>query len=91
VGGHIRSLARWAHAFGLAPGTVSRGFRQTYGVSPKRYRAEARAHRAWTALKGNERLSQLALSQGFADQSHMTRAVTALTGFPPSHWRGGEK
>lgn len=80
-------LAAWASAMGLAPATVSRGFRIAYGTTPRRYRAELRARRAWAALATGEPLSSIAFTCGFADQAHMTRAVRDLTGAPPSAWR----
>lgn len=81
-------LGEWARAEGLAAATVSRGFRQVFGVSPSRYRAEARARAAWRgALSTRRPLADLALDLGFADQAHMTRAVVALTGAPPGWWR----
>lgn len=77
-------LDDWAHANGLAPATVSRGFRRAYGVSPARYRVECRARRAMKLIvSSNARLAHVALYTGFADQPHMTREISALTGKPP--------
>lgn len=85
-------LGRWAAAHGLAPETLSRGFRKAYGTTPARFGAELRARRAWEKLSGSDRLLvEVALDEGFADQAHMTRAVSALTGAPPSSWRGRVK
>lgn len=81
------SLAAWARKKGIAPGSVSRGFRQAYGVSPARYRSEARARRALRRLSDPTSLADLALEAGFADQAHMTRAIVALTGRTPGSWR----
>lgn len=81
------SIGAWSREAGLAPATVSRGFRQVYGTTPERYRAEARARRAAAALAGPSGLADLAAELGFADQAHMSRAVKALTGQPPSRWR----
>lgn len=81
-------MGRWASAHGLRPETVSRGFRQAYGVSPKAYRATVRARAAHAALRDRGRgLPAVAADLGFADQAHMTRAVSALTGAPPTAWR----
>ncbi|MET0337805.1 MAG: AraC family transcriptional regulator [Caulobacter sp.] len=79
-------IATWAGRQGLAPETVSRGFRQVFGVSPKRFRLEARARRAWRGLAHASTLASLAADTGFADQAHMTRAVTQLTGRTPGAW-----
>ncbi|WP_457309683.1 helix-turn-helix domain-containing protein [Sphingomonas sp. UYAg733] len=82
------SLSDWAACAGLRPETISRGFRQAYGSSPKAFRATARARAALSAIRARpEKLSSLAAELGFADQAHMSRAVVALTGHPPSEWR----
>ncbi len=84
-----RSLASWAEEHGLSPATVSRGFRAVYGVSPARYRLEARGRTAWRLLREDARstLAELAAATGFSDQPHMTRTVQALTGRSPAAWR----
>jgi len=77
-------LAPWARHMKLDPASVSRGFARAYGVSPKRFRLEARTRRAIAALvdwRGS--LADLAADQGFADQAHLTRSVGAMTGVPP--------
>lgn len=80
-------LGAWARQAGIAPASVSRGFRQAFGVSPVRYRSEARARQAWRRLPDATSLAELAVETGFADQAHMTRAIVALTGAPPGRWR----
>ncbi|HEV2567920.1 AraC family transcriptional regulator [Sphingomonas sp.] len=81
------TIAEWASAHGLAPQSVSRGFRQVFGVSPKRFRAETRALRAVETLRTSRMgLADLAFSLGFADQSHLTRAVKTLTGSSPGRF-----
>jgi AraC-like DNA-binding protein len=37
------SLSRWSQRMGLTPWAVSRGFMQVFGLSPKSFRARARA------------------------------------------------
>lgn len=82
-------LAEWADAMGLAPETVSRGFKRAYGVSPKAYRAQVRALAAWRKIPACRLpLAQLAVELGFADQAHMTREVHALCGRTPLALRG---
>lgn len=78
------ALTRWADSMGLDPASVSRGFARAYGVSPKRFRLEARTRRALAALPSwRGSLADLAADQGFADQAHLARSVVALTGLPP--------
>ncbi len=85
-------LSRWARSHGLAPETVSRGFARAYGITPLLYRAEVRSRRAVAAIQAGRRpLVEVALSQGFSDQSHMTRAVRMLTGRTPGQWRRARK
>ncbi|MCS6624613.1 helix-turn-helix domain-containing protein [Roseibacterium beibuensis] len=82
------ALAAWARAAALAPATVSRGFRQVFGASPRRYRAEQRALKAARLLLArHDPPAALAAELGFVDQAHMTRAVTALTGLTPGRLR----
>jgi len=82
------SLHEWADQERLAPETLSRGFREAFGVSPKLFRLEVRTRCAWRALARSERsLTAIAHEHGFADLAHMSRSVCEFTGFPPSRWR----
>ncbi len=82
------ALREWAERHRMDPATVSRGFRRAFDVSPATFRMQLRARRAWRSLvHSGASLSAIAAEEGFADQPHMTRAVGALTGWPPSHWR----
>jgi AraC-like DNA-binding protein len=81
-------LACWADGIGLVPASVSRGFARAYGVSPKRFRLEARTCRAARRLPSwRGSLAELAAELGFADQAHMSRAIVAMTGHTPSALR----
>jgi len=81
-------LDAWAATHGLAQATLSRGFARVFGVSPGIFRAEVRTRRAVTALATTDLpLARIASATGFADQAHMTRAVSALTGQPPGRLR----
>ena len=82
------SIARWAAERGIARETLSRQFRALYEVSAARYRIEARARRAWSAIvTSNIPLATLAQACGYADQAHLTRDVAVLTGRTPGAWR----
>ncbi|HEY1614384.1 MAG TPA: AraC family transcriptional regulator [Rhizomicrobium sp.] len=81
-------IAPWAAALGLSREHVSRRFTADFGVTPSQYRSELNARRAWVAITETAgALSTIAADLGFADQAHMTRAVTAYTGMPPGRWR----
>lgn len=82
------SIEDWADERRLTPQSISRGFRQAYGVSPKRYRLEQRTRRALRKLQTwRGTLASLAADVGFADQAHLTRAVQAMTGSAPHRLR----
>jgi AraC-like DNA-binding protein len=85
-------LGDWAREHGLADATVSRGFRQVYGISPSAFRAQVRGRLAWRRIvRAGQTLTDLAYELGFADQAHMTRTVCAITGQPPRAWRASVK
>jgi AraC-like DNA-binding protein len=79
-------IAAWADSQGIAPQSISRGFRRAYGTTPKRYRLELRAVQALRRLPGwRGSMAMLAAETGFADQAHMTRAIVAMSGVAPTH------
>lgn len=83
-------VSRWAREQQLATWTVSRGFKNVFGISPETYRARTRARQAWKVIQTTEEpLAQIAFRLGFADQSHMTRSVKQMTGACPRAWRLG--
>lgn len=85
--GDATPLGAWADVFGLSPEHLSRGFGKVFGVSPQRYRLEARTRAALAALAGPAPLAEVAAAHGFADQAHMTRSIRAVTGRPPGAWK----
>jgi len=92
VGGSALPLARMAATWGLCPAELSRGFRCTFGVSPKRFRLEARARCAWRSVIGSPRsLTRIAQDHGFADLAHMSRSVREFTGIAPNRWRQAQR
>ena len=81
-------LGSWAGGHGLAAETISRGFGRVFAISPAAFRLEVRARHAFVRIvAGAEPLATIAADTGFADSAHMSRAVRALSGFPPGHWR----
>jgi AraC-like DNA-binding protein len=84
----VASLELWSAHHGLTPHSLSRGFRNAFGVTPKRFGLESKAHAALRYIRvGTTPLSAIAADAGFSDQAHMTRTIAELTGNPPSHWR----
>lgn len=83
------NIAAWADSQGIAPQSISRGFRRAYGTTPKRYRLELRAVQALRRLPGWQgSMAMLAAETGFADQAHMTRTIVAMTGVAPTRLTG---
>ena len=81
-------IGRWAAQHRLAPQSVSRGFRAAYGISPQRFRLEARARRALLRLATwSGTLAGLAAEYGFADHAHLSRTLVSMTGIPPAAMR----
>jgi AraC-like DNA-binding protein len=82
------SLSHWGEAHGLHRGSLSRGFRRVFEVSPKAFRLQARSHAALRLLHGSAmRAADIAWACGFADQAHMRRALRASTGLTASQLR----
>jgi AraC-like DNA-binding protein len=63
---------------GLSRYELARQFRALYGTSPYRYSVMRRLDLARSRLRGGTRLADLALTAGFADQAHFTRAALMI-------------
>lgn len=70
------NIAALATGLGVHRVHLARRFRRHYGMAPSTFRRRAMASRALAAaLDGDVRLADAAAEAGFADQSHMARAV----------------
>jgi AraC family transcriptional regulator len=66
----------------------SRSFKQAFGEPPHAYVIKRRLERACHLMvTTSESLSQIALSVGFSDQSHLCRLFQRAFGQSPSTWR----
>jgi AraC-like DNA-binding protein len=82
------NLSNWSETKGISAWTLSRSFAKIFGISPRAFRARARARQAWRAIRTTDiPQSAIAANFGFADQAHMTRSVRNLTGKCPNIWR----
>ncbi|WP_161881328.1 helix-turn-helix domain-containing protein [Deinococcus alpinitundrae] len=79
------SLSGLAAAVGLTPSVLSRSFRAEVGLAPHAYRSGLRVARARTLLLDGERLADIALHTGFADQAHFSRVFKRVVGVSPGH------
>lgn len=82
------SLREWSGRERLHPGSLSRGFRQQFGITPAEFRSIARTRKAIRHLRQLP-LSEAAVEAGFADQPHMSRTVKRVTGLSPMRLREG--
>ena len=80
------SLADWSAEHQLHRGSLARGFRQQFGITPAGFRLVARARQALRKIL-HLSLCEAAADSGFADQAHMTRAVSRITGLSPARLR----
>ena len=79
------SLAALSSVAGLSPNHFARAFQQSVGVPPHRYLLRRRLEHVEQLLRETQLpLSQIALTVGFSDQSHLARHFRRLTGVPPS-------
>jgi len=78
------SLAELAATLGVHRAHLARAFRDHYGVTLGAFARRRRVEHALRLLGGDEfSLAAIAVEAGFADQSHMTRAIAAATGSTP--------
>jgi AraC-like DNA-binding protein len=63
-----------------------RAFRAAYGIPPYAYLELARVTRARAMLRDGVRVSDVAFSTGFSDQSHLTRRFKRVFGVPPGRY-----
>lgn len=82
------SLEELAGAAGYSPNHFAKLFREVTGLPPHRYVVGRRVEMARGLLEGTDLpLGEVARASGFSSQSHMGRAVKALTGATPARLR----
>jgi transcriptional regulator GlxA family with amidase domain len=80
--------AEVADCVALSKSHFSRAFKQSLGSSPMAYVSARRIERAKLLMTSTrERLSDIAIACGFADQSHLNRYFRRLVGITPGVWR----
>jgi AraC-like DNA-binding protein len=81
-------LKEVARECGLSASHFSRAFHRTVGTAPHHWLLTHRIKVAKQKLRDRRfSLSEVALTCGFADQSHLTRVFTRLVGVSPGAWR----
>lgn len=79
-------LAELGRRVGLSPYHLHRLYRATWGLTPAEHRLEARLREARRMLLAGLPPAEVAQANGFADQSHLSRAFRRLMGLPPVAW-----
>jgi len=86
------SLESLAAIAGLSMHHFARAFKQTIGMPPHCYVLQRRIEHAQQMLRNTQLpLSEIALSAGFSDQSHLARHFRRMTGTSPSVVRWEQK
>jgi AraC family transcriptional regulator len=86
--GENLSLSEIAAAVGVHPAHLARTFRRHYGCTVGDHVRSLRAERARQELKNSDRpLAEVALSLGYADQSHFVNCFRRQTGMTPGAFR----
>lgn len=87
LGGKL-SLEKIAAEFGLSVSHFSRAFRVSTGLPPHQWLLRQRVKTAKQLMTVRDLpLSEIAMSAGFANQSHFTRVFSAAVGVSPAAWR----
>lgn len=77
-----------SEACSLSSSAFLRAFRKTMGLAPHQWLLVRRIERARDLIReGDLPLSEIALSAGFSDQSHLTRVFSQQMGVSPGAWR----
>jgi AraC family transcriptional regulator len=82
------SLVDVARSCGLSRGHFTKAFRVTTGLTPHQWLQRYRIDKAKEQLVNPAlTIADIAISCGFADQSHLTRVFSRLVGDSPAAWR----
>ncbi|NEV00643.1 helix-turn-helix domain-containing protein [Bradyrhizobium uaiense] len=81
-------LQKIAAEFGLSVNHFSRAFRISTGLPPHQWLLRQRVRKAKELMAVHDLpLSEIAVSAGFANQSHFTRVFSSVLGISPGAWR----
>jgi AraC-like DNA-binding protein len=81
-------VERMAHHAGVSVSRLHALFRREFDQSPQQWLSALRLRRACAQLGGSEMpIAQLALENGWSDQTALTRALRRATGYTPAAYR----
>jgi AraC-like DNA-binding protein len=81
-------LDELAQLVGLSQSQFARAFKVSTGLPPYQWCLHNRVKRAQEMLlNGSDSLADIAIQNGFADQSHFTKTFRRVTGTTPANWK----
>jgi AraC family transcriptional regulator len=80
-------MSQIANTAAVHPAHLSRAFRKHFHKTPGEYVRDLRAMHAIELLKRDLPLAEIAMSCGFYDQSHFSRAFKRRFGLSPARFR----
>ena len=84
----VLSLDELSRLLGVHPVTISKKFPRYFSCTLGEYARKIKLEKAFALLgQPQSSLADIAYTCGFADQSHLTRALKAATGFTPREFR----
>ncbi|TJV67335.1 MAG: helix-turn-helix transcriptional regulator, partial [Mesorhizobium sp.] len=83
-------LQRLADAASVTRFQVIRDFKKAIGLTPATYIRDRRLRRASSLIEQGFGLAEAAITSGFADQSHLSRAFRTMHGMTPGMFRRGK-
>jgi AraC-like DNA-binding protein len=84
--GDTIQISEIAAEVGLSAFALIRRFERAFGISPHRWRIQARANEAARLLRGRTHAASAAALCGFSDQSHMVRVFKKVFGITPGQY-----
>jgi AraC family transcriptional regulator len=81
------SIAELAESCELSQSYFIKAFKASFGRTPARWLMEYRIAHAKDLLRTDISIAEIAISCGFADQSHLTKTFSAVTGETPARFR----
>ena len=86
-----RRMRKLASLLGISERHLSRGFRATYGTSPKQYARLARIEKVIAARKSGLGWADVAYACGFTDQAHLIHDFGTIVGGTPAEFFGAAR
>jgi AraC family transcriptional regulator len=81
-------LDELAQLVGLSQSQFARAFKVSTGLPPYQWFLHNRVKRAQEMLlNGSDSLADIAIQNGFADQSHFTKTFRRVTSTTPANWK----